>query len=118
MDQSSEAYYQLQSEAENLLISIDRLTDKVTSDRDGIAKNVELLQSATTHANELEARANELKDEVDRAKSPATRTIEAATAYGNIVEAIRNATDSANKALEAAQAASQMVNPLISMNRK
>ena len=102
------AFDNLNTLSQNILADKQALDDKVTSDKSGIAKNIQLVQEASDHANSLEAQAEALKGEIDNAKSPVSSALGAANAFSDIVNGLKNASDSAEKAMEAAEAASSI----------
>ena len=94
--------------SQNIIADKQNLDDKVTNDKSGIAKNIQLVQEASDYANSLEAQAEALKDEIDTAKSPVSSALGAANTFSDIINGLKKASDSAEKAMEAAEAASSI----------
>ena len=109
VSEASTAFNNLDSLSQNMLRDIENLDNKVNDDKSQIAKNLNLVQEASDHANGLHDQAMALQGEIENAKTPVVQALSAANAYSNIAQGLKNASDSAEKAMEAAEAASSIV---------
>ncbi|XP_054277134.1 laminin subunit alpha [Macrosteles quadrilineatus] len=102
LNSAKAALSDLTDQRSQLEIAKTELEQKTQDQSDGLNKVNEVVSAATTHANELTARAQQLDHLLTDTRDSADSAIKAANAYADIVTAIGNASQAAEDAIKAA----------------